>query len=151
LYTPILALDLAEGVSAYVGNDMWAFWKLAQRKHRSTGSGTCSTRPTARRTLPARTLLISTNNARGAVGGLGQSKHDLQARCSSPQVFQARCQARVTSQRICDTVPAEGVSNVELAASLVAQIRRVDGATSRRVGASPPSFPTLPSFKSPRS
>src|ERR1035441_3773841 len=58
---------------------------------------------------------------------------------------------RVIAQRICDTVPAEGVSNVELAASLVAQIWRVDDATPRRVDASPPSFPTVPSFKSPRS
>jgi hypothetical protein len=58
-------------------------------------------------------------------------------------------QGSVTSQRICDTVRAKGVSNVKLAGSLVAQIWRVDHATPR-VDASTAGFPRVPSFKSSR-
>jgi hypothetical protein len=45
----------------------------------------------------------------------------------------------------------KGVSNVELAASLVAQVSRVDDARPSRADASRPGFATVPTFKSPRS
>ena len=45
----------------------------------------------------------------------------------------------------------KGVSNVELAASLVAEISRVDDARTSGSYASRPGIATVPTFKSPRS
>ena len=56
----------------------------------------------------------------------------------------------VTSHDMGDTVRVKGVSNVELAGSLVAQIWRVDDATPG-IDAATVGSPTVPSFKSPRS
>jgi len=74
-----------------------------------------------------------------------------QTQAGVPAAFRPPGSDRMTSLGICVRVSQKGVSNVELAASLLAQISRVDSARPWSSGASRSDFQTVPTFKSPRS